>query len=263
MKISVILPVHNEHEYLFSALDSVLNQKFDEYELIVIVNGGNEKLFNTIRSYSNRIVVLKTDIKYLPFALNMGISASKSDLIVRMDSDDVCEENRLAEIWSFMNENLDIHVVSSYMTEINESGVALSILNKFPIDNKSIRFFLPFRCVVPHPTIAFRKSQIEMVGGYMFGHFSEDYDLWLRLRRNKLVKFATIPKSLVNYRVHNQQVTNSANAWSIFSYDVSLKVREFLFTGDFIFFVGLIFTIFDGIYKRTRLCLRKYIKRVN
>lgn len=250
--LSVVLPVHANNPYLHDAIISVLNQSHPHFELLVVVNGKDEMLAETLRhTYlaDTRVKILYTPIPSLPFALNIGIASASTNIIVRMDSDDICETERLNRIHHTFQFNPDIDVLASACSIIDEHGATLLHSKSKAINDSTLRLLMPFRCPLRHPTVAFRRDLVLSIGGYSFGAFSEDYDLWLRLRRNTNVQFHTLGDSLLRYRRHTGQATTPKNNLKIFAYDFSLKIREFFLTLNPVFFAGAVFSTADLFYK--------------
>ena len=259
-KLSVLLPAHRCDEYLISAIKSVLNQSFVEFELILILNGTpiDDRIWLGNQFDDSRLKIVHTSIANLVFSLNLGIHFADSDYIVRMDSDDICKEYRLAFIWEIINSNPDIDVIGSSFDIIDTSGYLIKRSSIKKMTSCEIKKFLPFRCVIPHPTVAFKKESVLKIGGYGYGRFSEDYDLWLRMMRSSESRFLITEEPLIEYRVHDLQATSSNNDLNILAYDLSLKIRELIITKRLIYIPGIFFTIIDFIYKKINNFLGKH-----
>lgn len=252
--VTIIMPAHVESKYLYDAIDSIVSQTFRDFTLLIIVNGKCTSLKDSILEKYNdpRIAVIYTPIPGLPFALNLGIHNSKSEILVRMDSDDICERNRLELIVDFMSRNKCVTVLGTAFYAIDENGRRIKKSTWGEMMSSKVRMLLPFRCVLPHPTVAFRRCEIIAAGGYSFGAFSEDYDLWLRLRRNKKIVFHILDEPLLNYRLHVGQATNPKNDYKILGYDLSLKIRELIISNNPIFLLGATFTLLYYCYRKLR-----------
>lgn len=246
--ISVIMPVNKANPYLEKAIQSVLAQTFEDFEFIVVLNGGDldfKREFIEKYSCFDKVRVLDTEFNFLPFSLNYAIQQSIGDIIVRMDSDDVCEPFRLEKIaHCFSTSECDV-VYSNYsFIDEHDNVIGFSSINSININK-----WLPFRCVIPHPTSAYKRDVVMRAGGYMYGIYSEDYDLWLRLRRQGLVMFKCIPDSLLKYRVHAGQATNRLNLFTIGVYDFCLKLRELFISKDYIYLLALAVLPLDVLYQ--------------
>jgi glycosyltransferase involved in cell wall biosynthesis len=115
--VSWVMCVHEFQDFLVPAIESCLNQTFSDFELVIVVNGGqSEYLFNRLRDlYSNnpKVILVKSDFKYLNENLNIGIQHSSGKYIARMDSDDISFKNRLEVQVNYLNNNQSVGLVAS------------------------------------------------------------------------------------------------------------------------------------------------------
>ncbi len=218
-KISIIMPVYNGQKYLKSAIESILNQTFQEFELIIIDDCSTDESVNIVLSYKDKKIVLIKNKANLGIgaSLNIGLDRAKGSYIARMDADDISISNRLLVQYEFMKNNKDIGVCGSWYKNFGKSN---KIKHK-PIFSENIKVALLFDCVIGHSTVMIRKEVIDKTGLKYNGNYkkSQDYDLWSRL--SPLTKFYNIPQVLVKYRVHMGQVGNIRNSF------YSDKVRAF------------------------------------
>jgi glycosyltransferase involved in cell wall biosynthesis len=250
MIVSVILPCTNLDCFLIESINSILNQTYTNFELLVISsNNSNEFKINFLNLfYDKRITVLYPNLKGLTNALNYGIEKSIGDIIIRMDSDDISESNRISCIVDVFTRNSKTIVVFSDYQFIDSNGKLISKNRKIYYQLFSTRSLLPFRCIIAHPTVALTRKAYISYSGYMFGAYCEDYDLWLRIRRDKNSIFTYIDSPLLKYRIHDNQLTSRVNLYNIYSYNIALKLRELLFTRELIYIPALAFTIFDFLF---------------
>lgn len=250
--VTVIMPVHCPHQYLDEAVNSILSQTYKSFTLVIVVNGSDEQFKNfLVNKYSGdiRVRVLTTNICYIPFSLNYAVHSSQSDILIRMDSDDVSYPDRISSIVHAFN-NSDADVVFSNYSFIDENGTVIRKTTNLPTDDLIIKRKMMYRCVIPHPTVAFKKDIFQSVGGYSFGRYSEDYDLWLRLIREKRVKFFCINSPQLAYRIHRSQITSKSNLYTIFCFDLCLKIRELFLSRRLIWLLPILLLPFDYIYQR-------------
>ena len=250
--VSVIFPIHEDNCFLKQAIDSILFQSYSNLELIIVANGCSQEFLNKLidlERNNKKLKLIKTDIRYLPFALNLGVYFSQGEFIARMDSDDISHLNRIESQVTFLLNNKDIDIVGSNVNYINENDKVFGQSN-YHLKNEGIRSKMYRRVQLAHPSVMFRKKIFQDNGGYMFGTCAEDYDLWLRLMRDKNIKFANIKESLVDYRIHSFQATNKKNSKKMFAYDFSLKFREIILEFKFKLLIGLISSFSDFIYMR-------------
>lgn len=207
--LSVLLPVYNAEQYIDASIQSILNQSFKNFELILIDDGSTDSSLSIIRQHAekdNRVVVVEQQNTGLSSALNAGIAASRADLCARLDADDIALQTRLEMQLDFMDLHPDISVAGGWVEVFGEQ--CLSRIWKNPTSSGEIFLALFLRNPLFHPTVIFRKSSVEAVGGYDTAVvYDQDYDLWLRMSKNEY-KFANIPKVLTRYRLHAAQMGN-------------------------------------------------------
>lgn len=198
--VSIILPVYNEEKLIKNSIKSILNQSHKNFELLVIDDGSTDNTKQIVTSIKDkRIIYIKKNHTGLSETLNCGIQLSKSDLIFRMDADDLSATNRLEIQLNFMNENPEVVLCGTFMNIINYNKKKIA-KKKLPITNYEIKNTILYNSNIMHPTFCFRKSQVLEVGSYRKEFvYAQDYDLLLRLL-NKDYIFANIPKYLVDYK---------------------------------------------------------------
>ncbi|MFB0773029.1 glycosyltransferase [Proteus cibi] len=240
--VSIIIPINKDNPYLIEAINSVLNQTYENIEVIIIANRCSVELLKKL-SLLNNIKIITTDIAYITFSLNLGIHQAKGKYIARMDSDDISLPSRIENQVSYLEKNTDISIVGSNIDLIDEKGKLLNKKIKYPTHDKDIKKTLIYKCCLAHPTVMFRKSIIESIGGYLYGPISEDYELWLRASLIHNIKFGNINEVLLNYRIHSSQTTSNKNRAKIFINDITIKLRYLLQTKKVPLLLGISYSI--------------------
>lgn len=211
IKISIIMPVYNAEKYIYEAIDSILNQTIEDFELIIVNDGSTDNSEEIIKSFNDtRIKYYRNDInRGLIYSLNRAISISTGEYIARMDSDDISLPNRLEEQISYLEKNKDISIVGSW-AEIFGKGVRKKYY-KPEILHDSIRANMFFRCELVHPSVVYRKTFVDSMKILYDEDYKscEDYQLWVRAL--KKYKCANIPKVLLKYRYVSNSVTRIAD----------------------------------------------------
>ena len=227
MLVTIIIPTYNTPiGYLEEAIHSIINQTFHKLELIVVDDGSTQFLtdeyFEHLKNVDARIKVLKNERKKgVAGALNTGLKYAKGKYIFRMDSDDISLPKRLEKQVAFMEKHPEIDILGCYAKCFGNSNAKL----KAPCKNMQIKTSLLFGATFTHPTICFRKTSVQSFGVcYNEDVQNEDYDLWTRLSINPKLTFAVLRKSLLNYRVHNQQITKQKQAL-LKEQGISVRVR--------------------------------------
>ena len=203
-EVTVLMCAHNAEVFIKEALESILNQTYQNYEFIIVENGSSDNTWEIIKSYTDpRIKSFQTPISQLAFNLNYGLMQTNAKYIARMDSDDIAKPERIESQLAYLKQNPQVDVLGTAF-ELFGDGVQPKTIT-LPLTDKAIRKRLPFRFCFCHPTVIFKRQTILDHGGYQGGKFSQDADLWLRLSREKSIKFANLPQPLLKYRIHPNQ----------------------------------------------------------
>lgn len=200
-KVSVILPVYNGLPYLEDAINSVLRQTFQDFELLIINDGSTDGSAAVIEKFKDpRIHFLQQKNIGLAATLNKAVSLAKGQYIARQDQDDVYFPTRLQQQVAYLDENLDAAMVGT-AAEIWVGNERSERLLRHPVDDASIRFGLLFDNYFIHSSVMVRRPVLEKVGGYTEDKSRqppEDYELWSRVMRS--YKVANLPEVLMAYR---------------------------------------------------------------
>lgn len=227
-EVSWVMGVHQVTDSVKVAIESCLNQTFNDFELLIIANGPNNfDIANTISEwfdFDRRISIYKTDIFFLTFSLSLGIHLAKGKYIARMDADDVSSLDRLSKQVSYMRKNPDV-VVLGGAYEIKDLMGKVVETHYPPESDRAIKRAMIFRNSMCHPTTIFRKDQVEKVGAYLGGLHAEDYELWVRLITKSNVKFANLPDVLLAY---NQLGGEARGAKSAYASQAATQFMAFL-----------------------------------
>ncbi len=188
-EISVIMGVYNASNYdtLISAVNSILNQSFKTFELIICDDGSTNETYEVLKTLENRddrIRLIENDKNSgLAYSLNRCISMANGKYIARMDADDISLPNRLEKQIRFLKENPEYDFVGCNVFLIDANGRWGKRYHKDKIEKKDFLFNSPFT----HPTIMIKKHVIDAVHGYRVEKVTrraEDYELWMRLYAN-------------------------------------------------------------------------------
>ena len=118
-KVSVVVPANNAERYISEAIESVLNQTFEDYELIIVNDGSTDRTEDIILDYQKmdpRIIYLKNEENLrICRTLNRGLEAARGDYIARMDADDWSYPARLEKQLDYMRNNPDVVLVGSFI----------------------------------------------------------------------------------------------------------------------------------------------------
>lgn len=230
--ISVILPAYNASTFLQQAIDSVLNQTYEHFELIIINDGSTDNTGEIIRTYHDPRILLidHHENKGLIYSLNEGISLAKGKYIARMDADDRCLPERLLLQKQFLDMHPEVSITAGWINFMNEEGI---ITGSWPLDrvtntSRSIKRTLLRENCIAHPTVMGRK-EIFLQYPYLPAEKNfEDYGLWLRIVADghRIEKLQAI---VLEYRIHGASVTASHLQYSNFFFRHAGVKRRLLF----------------------------------
>jgi len=199
------MPVWNtKQKYFEQATKSILNQDYKNFELIIIEDPSENTQKNIINNFNDSRIKYFLNSSRTNFAeqLNKGIKLAQSEIIARMDADDISEPNRLSKQLDFLISNPEINLVGSNLTIINENDKIIGT-RKYPENSAEISQKMRIRNVVAHPSIMFYKKDFQEIGFYKkeFDKIS-DYDLFCQLiLKNK--KLYNLQQPLLKYRMHS------------------------------------------------------------
>ncbi|MBD3903823.1 glycosyltransferase [Chryseobacterium sp. Ch-15] len=203
--ISVLMPVYNGEKYLREAIESILNQTFIDFELLLINDASTDNSEEIINSYNDsRIVYIKNEQNLgLIKTLNKGLDLVKGEFIARMDQDDISNLERFAKQIALFETNPEIGVCGTLFTLFRENHEDQII--EHPESNDSIKIGLLTSCFIGHPTVMIRKKAIKNYRYDINYQAAEDYELWTRLV--KITQFYNIQESLLKYRFHTSNMS--------------------------------------------------------
>lgn len=203
--VSVVLPVYNAENYVCDSIQSILDQCFADFELIIINDGSTDNSENKILQFTdNRIRYIKNEVNLkLISTLNLGLQLARGKYIARIDADDIALPERFAKQVEFLEANPDYGLLGSFAKEFGFSSNNI----QYPTTDAAIRYAVIYHNPFVHSSVMIRSS-ILVNYDFMFDvdqiHV-EDYDLWIRIL--SVSKVANLPECLVLYRVHADQIS--------------------------------------------------------
>jgi len=206
-KVTAFIPVYNRERYVGEAIQSILDQQFQNFELLLIDDGSTDNSLEVIKAFKDpRITIIRNDQNLgIPRTRNRGLEHASGEYIALLDSDDRAQPERLQKQVTFLDSHPEYAQVGSWCQMMDEKGVLLRRIKRQPLSSESIKAELLFRCCLSNRTIMGRTSILKQFG-YRNDFFRcQDYDLHVRL--SSQYQMANIPECLVLGRVHPQQIT--------------------------------------------------------
>lgn len=202
--LTVLMTVYNAEKYLGKAIESILNQTFTDFEFLIINDGSRDKSLEIIQKYADedsRVRVISRENKGFVASLREGMAEIRSDLVARMDADDIALPTRLEKQYSYLQSHPECMVVGCQVQVVDEADVFLHI-DPRPMSDANVRLFLTYGCALSGPTVIFRKSSLDSVGGFDENELpAEDYACWVKLAEKYPEKtLANLPDVLYLYR---------------------------------------------------------------
>jgi glycosyltransferase involved in cell wall biosynthesis len=203
--VDVIIPAFNAAKYLAVAMESVVSQTFEDWQILLVDDGSTDNTAEVVAPFldrfGSRIRYIKQNNRGLPAARNTAIRASTSEFLALLDADDVWMPCRLAESLKALAERPQAGLAYGLITIIDPEGRILTTFEGNPRHTEGhIAPHIYMRKVeLPCPTITFRRKCVDEVG--LFDETmrsTEDRDLWLRIALRYEVAF--VPKVLASYR---------------------------------------------------------------
>ena len=191
--ISVLVCTYNREHLLKRAIDSVLNQTFQDFECIIVDDGSTDNTKQLVESYvDKRIRYIQMERNsYYCYAANYGLSLCKGEYVAFMNSDDVWIPEKLEKQWKFMKDNSEYGACFSEVSLIDNQGNDVTdecyemrelFGKQYESQKECIQYMLKHKNTFCHPSALVRKQVLDSVGGFNLMYFQlADYDLWIRI----------------------------------------------------------------------------------
>ncbi|BAZ32363.1 putative glycosyl transferase [Cylindrospermum sp. NIES-4074] len=209
--ISIVMAAYNASEYIALAIESILNQTFSEFELIVIDDGSTDNTVKIVEHYielDQRVRLIQNNHTGVCHARNTGIQSSKYSWIAIMDADDISLPQRLEKQINAAKANPEVVAWGTYVQHMSSTGDILSLQKQGPISQEEYHSLMndgeiPF---IIHPTTMMKKDVFLKVGAYDSQFpLAQDLELMSRMAHQGII--IAIPEPLVWYRVHSQSAS--------------------------------------------------------
>lgn len=221
--LSVVIPSYNHEKFIAEAIKSVLNQTYQNLELIIVDDGSKDNSIDVIKKFhDSRITLYCQENKGAHNAINKGLELAKGKYLAILNSDDIYEKERFEIMIKYMKENPQYGFMCSYIQVINSKGKKLGI-------KKGWKNMEPW--LVPHPELSYSvtddfklnllmsnftsttsnflisRQVYEQIGGMRNLRFAHDWDF--ALRAAEVTECKIIEKPLMRYRVHENNTIST------------------------------------------------------
>ena len=209
-RVSILMPVYNVAPFLREAMDSILTQTFQDFELIVLDDCSPDNSAEILDTYTDERIVRYRGEKNMGLSnvLNVGMAIARGEFIARMDSDDISTPERLATQVAYLDAHPEVDLCSCGMelfaakqeTWVRETNV------------EDVKITALFHSPILHASSMWRRASFERVGLRFLQEMvpAEDYDMWTRAMAAGL-RLVNIPEVMYLYRIHPSQATTQTD----------------------------------------------------
>jgi hypothetical protein len=209
-RVSVVVAAYNGEGFLRPAIESLLNQTFRGFELIVVDDCSTDSTPQILSEFTDERMKVIRNERNLGIAetTNKGIAAARGEYIALQDHDDLSWPTRFESQVAFLNSHPQVGMVGSSCNVMDEAG---TLVPHWPVEyeDENLRWALLWRCPFFHTSLMVRRRAIEEVGGYSSDpkyRFAEDYEFMSRVALRHAV--ANIPQQLGCWRMHKTSASH-------------------------------------------------------
>jgi len=207
--VSIVMPMKNGEDYVYAAIDSILNQDFTDFELIVVDDDSTDSSVVIVKSFvDKRISLISGKGKGAADAFNLALSVAKGKYIANCDADDLFPANRLSWQVDFLDENSEYAAVCGTYSTMNANGKVLSQFDCGQNAEGLSDELLDGRVRTSFCTFLTRYDVLTELGGYR-NYFISSYDIDLQLRMSADFQVFYQPVNSYFYRLHDTSITHT------------------------------------------------------
>ena len=202
------MAVHNTEKYLSDAIESILNQTYSDFELIIVDDGSTDHSLEIIRQYEKsdpRIKVIVNEVNLgISKSRNKGLAAARGEYIANMDSDDICFKDRLEKQINYFKEYPDTLVLGGQIIKIDTEGHQIPCKWKFPPIHHRWDTLTKISAIV-HGCMMAKTACIKAAGGYPEEYQnSVDRGLFQNMALSPKFCMRNVDDLLYKYRIHQK-----------------------------------------------------------
>lgn len=207
--VSILMLTYNRAHFIGEAIQSVLTQTYQNFELIIIDDGSTDDTSEVVSSFKD------SRIRYIPHTENKGLIARRQEsltyvtgtYVAILDSDDIwISQDKLASQVAYLEENPAYSIIGTFISLINVQGANIG-KNSYSTADLAIRRHILSRNQFAHSSVLMRADALAKTAGYRDTGLAEDLDLFLQL--GMVGKFANLPEYSTAYRIHTESFNSS------------------------------------------------------
>lgn len=209
--ISVIMPAYNAEKFIGEAIQSILDQTLQQFELIIVDDGSKDSTVDIIKKYQekdNRIVFIQNSHGGACKARNDAVAVAQYAWVAPMDADDIALPNRLERMLKAAEADPEVVVWGTYFYQINVNGKIIGEVHNGPTSRDEFYAIDRSKSVimVTNPTSMFKKDIFLKVGGYNEQlSAAQELELWDRMAEHGPI--LVINEPLLKYRLHGSSIS--------------------------------------------------------
>ena len=206
--VSVIMSVYNGAEYLKEAIESILNQTFEDFEFLIMDDGSQDKspeILNFYAGKDKRIKLFRQENKGLTKSLNILINLAQGQFIARMDADDISLPERLEEQTKYIIKNPKCGLLGTGVYKMASNGMIFEGVC-LPDDHFFLKTWLEKgKNVYAHGSVMIRKSALSLLDCHYRFRYGQDFDLFTRL--SEVTFLGMVQKPLYESRISSESIS--------------------------------------------------------
>ncbi|MBD2345357.1 glycosyltransferase family 2 protein [Anabaena subtropica] len=210
-KVSIVIPAYNAMAYLPTTLETVFQQTFTDFEILIINDGSSDNIIDWVSSLTDsRIRLITQENQGLTGAHNTGVIEAKGEYIAFLDADDLWEPSKLEKQVSYLDKNPEVGLVDTWVMLIDEDGISTGTVLKTNAEGNVWQQIIQCPTVVCGSSPLVRNSCFQKVGLFdpeMGG--SSDWDMWIRIAYR--YAFGLIKEPLTLYRQHRSSMSKNCD----------------------------------------------------
>ena len=207
--VSVNMVSFNSEKYIAESIQSILNQTYKNFELIIVNDGSTDNTLREINNFNDsRIVIINNKNNFgIPHSRNIALRASNGKYIAIQDSDDVSLKERLHIQVNYLENNLKFGLVGSLAIGIDQDGKTLNRKQSLGLNSRETKVMIFFRNCFTHSTIMYRKNKLKKIYFDQKFKITQDYDAIIKIARDSKIK--NIDEALIMYRFHENSISQN------------------------------------------------------
>ena len=224
--VSILMPAFNEEKFIGEAITSILNQTYQNWELLILDDKSTDSTMEVIESFSDNRIRCLTNERNLGYlkSCNRLFNEVKGEYVTFLDADDTCPSNRLDLCLGALITSGCDYLTSDYVRQYQTTGI--SEIQHSIVDHKRLSSDTTYYPSICCATVFAKSDLVASVGGYseiFTGHGAEDYHWVFKLSRYG--SGIHVSENLYTYRMHENQIRNSSTSSHFIAHDLDRVIR--------------------------------------